>query len=74
MVIVPAAGIGPETSEKPNVRLEDSLWLGPGRLAESNAAQVRQVRPIIEGPGLENATPDHVREVLADKGAENAAF
>ena len=28
-----------------NVRvgLEDSLWIGPGKLAESNAAQVRKI-------------------------------
>jgi uncharacterized protein (DUF849 family) len=73
MVIVPAAGIGPETSEKPNVRLEDLLWLGLGRLTESNVAQ-SEVRQVIEGLGLEIATPDDVREVLAVKGAENAAF
>ena len=37
-----------------NVRvgLEDSLWDGPGKLAETNAAQVRRVRAIIEGLGL----------------------
>ena len=42
-----------------NVRvgLEDSLWDGPGRLAESNAAQVRRARQILEGLGLEIATP-----------------
>ena len=41
-----------------NVRvgMEDSLWLGPGKLAESNAEQVTKVRQIIEGLGLEIAT------------------
>ena len=36
-----------------NVRvgLEDSLWIGPGQLAESNAQQVTNVRKIIEGLG-----------------------
>ena len=53
-----------------NVRvgLEDSLWLGPGKLAESNAAQVRNVVQIIEGLGLEVATPDDAREILELKG------
>ncbi|MBV8240140.1 MAG: 3-keto-5-aminohexanoate cleavage protein, partial [Hyphomicrobiales bacterium] len=38
-----------------NVRvgLEDSLWAGPGRLAETNAEQVRLARKIIEGLGLD---------------------
>jgi uncharacterized protein (DUF849 family) len=59
-----------------NVRvgLEDSLWLGPGKLADSNAAQVRNVRQIIEGLGLEIATPDDAREILALKGADKVAF
>jgi len=59
-----------------NVRvgLEDSLWLGPGRLAESNAAQVRTVRQIIEGLGLEIASPDDARRILALKGRAAVAF
>jgi uncharacterized protein (DUF849 family) len=59
-----------------NVRvgLEDSLWAGPGKLAESNAAQVRQVRQIIEGLGLEPATPDEAREILSLKGADRVNF
>src|SRR5688572_43041 len=38
-----------------NVRvgLEDSLWAGPKRLAQSNAEQVRMVRSILDGLGLE---------------------
>jgi len=59
-----------------NVRvgLEDSLWLGPGKLAESNAAQVTQVRKIIEGLGLEAATPDEARDILSLKGADRVNF
>lgn len=59
-----------------NVRvgLEDSLWGGPGRLAESNAEQVRTVRAIVEGLGLEIATPAEARSMLALKGAQNVAF
>lgn len=59
-----------------NVRvgLEDSLWAGPGSLAKSNADQVRLVRSIIEGMGLEIATPDEAREILALKGADQVNF
>jgi uncharacterized protein (DUF849 family) len=59
-----------------NVRvgLEDSLWLGRGRLAESNAAQVLQARQIIEGLGLEVATPEEAREILALKGGDKVGF
>jgi uncharacterized protein (DUF849 family) len=59
-----------------NVRvgLEDSLWAGPGRLAESNAVQVKLVRQILEGLGLEVATPDEAREILALKGADKVGF
>ena len=59
-----------------NVRvgLEDSLWLGPGTLAESNAAQVRAAVKIIEGLGLEVATPDDAREILALKGRADVGF
>jgi uncharacterized protein (DUF849 family) len=59
-----------------NVRvgLEDSLWIGPGKLAESNAQQVRAARQIIEGLGLEVATPDEARETLKLKGGDQVAF
>ena len=59
-----------------NVRvgLEDSLWIGKGQLAESNAQQVRHVRAILEGLGLEIATPAQAREILQLKGAANVAF
>lgn len=59
-----------------NVRvgLEDSLWSGPGRLASSNAEQVRLARQVIEGLGLEIATPKEAREILALKGADKVEF
>jgi uncharacterized protein (DUF849 family) len=59
-----------------NVRvgLEDSLWIGPGKLAETNAQQVANVRKIIEGLGLEIATPDDAREILGLKGAHKVNF
>jgi uncharacterized protein (DUF849 family) len=56
------------------VGLEDSLWLGRGELAPSNAAQVLRVRQIIEGLGLEVATPSEAREILHLKGADQVGF
>jgi uncharacterized protein (DUF849 family) len=43
-------------------------------LAESNAAQVRRIRQIIEGMGSEVATPDEARAILQLKGADRVAF
>ena len=59
-----------------NVRvgMEDSLWIGAGRLAESNAQQVTQVRKILEGLGLEVASSDEAREILSLKGGDKVAF
>jgi uncharacterized protein (DUF849 family) len=59
-----------------NVRvgLEDSLWIGKGRLAQSNAEQVLKVRGILEGLGLEIATPAEAREILQLKGLDKVAF
>jgi uncharacterized protein (DUF849 family) len=59
-----------------NVRvgLEDSLWIGPGKLAESNAAQVTQARQIIEGLGYAIASADEAREIFGLKGGDKVAF
>jgi uncharacterized protein (DUF849 family) len=59
-----------------NVRvgLEDSLWIGPGKLAESNAQQVRAARQVIEGLGMEVATPAEARAILQLKGADKVSF
>ena len=59
-----------------NVRvgLEDNLWIGPGKLATSNAQQVTKARGIIEGLGLEIATPEEAREILQLKGADKVGF
>ncbi|WP_068093780.1 BKACE family enzyme [Novosphingobium rosa] len=56
------------------VGLEDSLWIGPGELARSNAEQVTRVRQIIEGLGLSVATPDEARDILELKGADQVSF
>lgn len=52
------------------VGLEDSLSLGRGRLATSNAEQVRLIRGVLESLGLGIATPDEARKLLALKGRE----
>ncbi|WP_430385716.1 3-keto-5-aminohexanoate cleavage protein [Blastomonas fulva] len=59
-----------------NVRvgLEDSLWAGRGKLAETNAQQVRMAREIIENMGLSVATPDEARTILHLKGADRTAI
>jgi uncharacterized protein (DUF849 family) len=56
------------------VGLEDSLWIGPGQLARTNADQVRKARQIIEGLGLEVAGPDDAREILQLKGGSEVNF
>ena len=59
-----------------NVRvgLEDNLYIGKGRLAASNAEQVRKIRHILEELSLEIATPDEARRMLGTKGAAHTAF
>ena len=59
-----------------NVRvgLEDSLWLGRGQLARSNAEQVAKIRRILVELGLEVATPDDARRMLRLKGADQVSF
>lgn len=59
-----------------NVRvgLEDSLWIGKGKLARSSAEQVSRVRQIIEGLGAEVATPDEARQILHLKGGDKVGF
>ncbi|MFO1118149.1 MAG: 3-keto-5-aminohexanoate cleavage protein [Beijerinckiaceae bacterium] len=71
---LPIAAMAAAMGGNVRVGLEDSLWAGPGRLAESNAEQVRLARQIIEGLGLEVATPDEAREILHLKGADRTAI
>lgn len=56
------------------VGLEDSLWIGKGQLAQTNAQQVTRVRQIIEGLGGEIATPAEARAILSLKGGDKVAF
>jgi uncharacterized protein (DUF849 family) len=71
---MPIASMGAAMGGNVRVGLEDSLWIAAGKMAESNSQQVRQVRKIIEGLGLEVATPDDARRMLELKGAAKVAF
>ena len=59
-----------------NVRvgLKDSLYIGKGKLATSNAEQVAKIRRIVEELGLEIATPDEARHILDLKGGDKVGF
>jgi uncharacterized protein (DUF849 family) len=59
-----------------NVRvgLEDSLFIGKGQLAKSNADQVRRIRTILENLSLEVASPKEARAMLSLKGGDQVAF
>ena len=56
------------------VGLEDSLWIGKGKLAESSAQQVEKIRAVVEDMGREIATPEEARSMLALKGADHITF
>jgi uncharacterized protein (DUF849 family) len=71
---MPVAAMSAAMGGNVRVGLEDSLWIGAGRLAESNAQQVRKVREIIEGLGLSIASADEAREILVLKGKDRVAF
>jgi len=59
-----------------NVRvgLEDSIYVGKGQLAKSNAEQVTRIRTILENLSLEIATPKEARIMLNLKGGDQVAF
>jgi len=71
---LPIAAMAAAAGGNVRVGLEDSLWAGRGRLAKSNAEQVRMVRQIIEGLGRSVATPDEARAILSLKGGDQVAF
>jgi uncharacterized protein (DUF849 family) len=71
---IPVATMSAAMGGNVRVGLEDSLWDGPGKLAETNAAQVKRARTIIEALSLEVATPDEARAMLKLKGGSNVAF
>ena len=71
---MPIAALSAAMGGNVRVGLEDSLWIGKGQLAKTNAEQVKKARQIIEGLGLEVATPDEAREILELKGGDKVAF
>jgi len=71
---IPVATMAAAMGGNARVGLEDSLWDGPGRLARSNADQVRRIRTIVEALSLEVATPEDARAILRLKGRDNVAF
>jgi uncharacterized protein (DUF849 family) len=71
---IPFTTMGALNGANVRVGLEDSLYAGKGRLASSNAEQVRLIRQILEALSLEVASPAQAREMLALKGAANVAF
>jgi len=71
---LPVAAISAAMGGNVRVGLEDSLWIGPGQLARSNAEQVKKVRQIIEGLGLHIAGPDEARSILELKGGDKVNF
>ena len=68
------ASMGAAQGSNVRVGLEDSLWIGPGMLAESNAAQVSKMRQVLEVISLEIASPEEPRDMLNLKGADCVEF
>ncbi|WP_395347571.1 3-keto-5-aminohexanoate cleavage protein [Variovorax sp. UC122_21] len=71
---LPLATIGAAMGSHVRVGLEDSLWIGPGRLAASSAEQVLRIRAVLEALNIDIATPDEAREILGLKGAAKVDF
>ena len=71
---IPLATIGAILGGNVRVGLEDSLLIGRGKLATSNAEQVSKIRRILEELGHEIATPDEARAMLNLKGADKVSF
>ncbi|MGB8181935.1 MAG: 3-keto-5-aminohexanoate cleavage protein [Stellaceae bacterium] len=71
---LPLISMGAIMGGNVRVGLEDSLYIGKGQLAKSNADQVRRIRSILENLSLEIATPKEAREMLALKGGDRVNF
>jgi uncharacterized protein (DUF849 family) len=65
---LPLATIGAAMGSHVRMGLEDSLWIGPGKLAQSSAEQVTRIRTVLEALNLEIASPDDARQILQLKG------
>lgn len=71
---IPLATMGAAMGSNVRVGLEDSLWIGPGQLAQSNRVQVERIRTILEALNLDIATPADARAKLGTKGGDNVNF
>jgi uncharacterized protein (DUF849 family) len=71
---LPFVSMGAIMGGNVRVGLEDSLYAGAGKLATSNAEQVKIVRSILENLSLDVASPKEAREMLALKGGDRVAF
>jgi uncharacterized protein (DUF849 family) len=67
---MPLLTVGAIMGANVRVGLEDSLFLGKGQLATSNAEQVHKIKRILAELSLEVATPDEARTMLGLKGPE----
>ena len=71
---LPLCTMGATMGANVRVGLEDSIYVGRGQLAKSNAEQVTRIRTILEALSLEVATPAEARSMLALKGGDQVAF
>jgi len=71
---IPLATMGAAQGANVRVGLEDSLWIAPGKLAQSNAEQVTKMRLVLEGLSLDIASPDEARAMLDLKGGDQVGF
>ena len=71
---MPLATMGAVMGGNVRVGLEDSLTIGAGKLAASNAEQVRKIRQILEALGFEIASADEARARLKLKGTDRVGF
>ncbi len=71
---MPLATMGAILGGHVRVGLEDSLTIGPGKLAANNAEQVSKIRRILEELGHTVATPAEARRMLELKGADRVSF
>ena len=71
---MPFITMGALNGSSVRVGLEDSLFVGRGKLASSNAEQVSLIRQILSLLSLEPASPQEARQMLALKGADNVRF
>jgi uncharacterized protein (DUF849 family) len=71
---MPLISMGAIMGGNVRVGLEDSIYVGKGQLAKSNAEQVRRIRSILENLSLEIASPAEAREMLHLKGGDRVTF